>query len=156
MQTPQRQRSRVTATCWEVTPPCQRLQDMDMDMESRNLVLKLTSCQGKSSSELQGFTPHELIHCEWRNDDGVTPLPGLVLLREHQPQSSSGHQQWPPWAGSQSKQAFFSTNQCFHTGLQTPDLSPCQTQLHNLISGFSPFYRSGRGKSSTGFLKRRC
>lgn len=38
-----------------VTPPCQGLQDTGMDMGSRNLLPKLTSCQGKSNSELQGF-----------------------------------------------------------------------------------------------------
>lgn len=134
MQTPLRQRSRVSATCWAVTPPCQGLQDVDMDMGSRNLVLKLTSCQGKSNSELQGFHSSSADSLQTR---GMMML-GLVLLREHRPRELL----WAPlWAGSQPQPAFFSTNQCFHhlhAGLQTPDLSQSQARPHNSIFGFCP------------------
>lgn len=95
-----------------------------------------------------------------RDDDAESPQSwGWSCSGNINPESSSGHQQCPPWAGSQPEQAFFSTKQCFHllhTGLQTPDISQSQTQPHNSISGFSPLDGSGRGKTPAVFPKGRC
>lgn len=104
-----------------VTPPRRGLQDTDTATGSRNLLLELTSCQGKGSSEPQG------LRSSWADPlqtPGMTVL-GLVLLREHQPREIL----WAPVATVgriTTKTSLFSTNLCFHqlhTGLKTPDLS---------------------------------
>lgn len=132
VQTPQRRRSRVTATCWEVTPPW----DTDMDVESRNLPLKLTSCQGKRNSELQGF--HSFT--SWFTVNLSHPratagaAQGTSILRAPLGTSTVHYGQ-----DHNQNKPFFSTKQRFHhlhTRLQTPDLFQSQTQPRNSISGF--------------------
>lgn len=154
MQTPQRWRSRVTATCWEVTPPCQRLWDRDMDMESRDLVLQLTNCQGNSDSELQGFHSSQADSLQTRGMM-ISQCQGRSCSGNTTPESSSGYY------GQDHNQ-----NKAFlpQTGVSSTSTLGYKHQIYlkakpNLtiqFLGFPLLDRSVRGKSSPGFLKGRC
>lgn len=124
-----------------VTPPRRGLQDTDTATGSRNLLLELTSCQGKGSSEPQGLRSS---WADWspanpRNDGaGAGPAQGASTPRA--PLGTCGHcgqdhNQNKPFL-AQTCASTSSTQGWKH--LIYPDLSQSQTQPHNLISGVPP------------------